>query len=600
MDVLTLDFETSFSDEYTLKKLTTEAYIRDPRFQSLLLGVRDAKGSLAWYGHEEIPAYLASVDWSRTAVLAHHAHFDGLILAHHYGVKPRLWLDTLSMARQVIGNHVSAALGSLARHYGLADKSVPYELFKGRRWEELDQPVRRMLGEGCLHDIELTWDIFQRLAAGFPAEEYQVIDLTVRMFTEPTLIGDTDLLRKVWAAERDRKDALLAEIGVTPDELQSSDRFAELLRAEGLEPEMKAGKDAPDGTPRQIYAFAKTDDFMKEALESDDQRISALCQARLGLKSTIDQTRAERLGFMSTRGPMPVYIRYCGAHSTRWSGGDGVNWQNFRRGGDLRRAITAPPGCALVVLDLSQIEARILALVAGQWDLVEKFRHGEDPYVDIASEFYGFTVTKENKEERTTGKVAILQSGYGASEISIQAAAKKATPPVKLTIEQALDLKNLYRSRNQAIVNYWNTAGKMLGHIGNSLPVEWGPLTIRDKRVYLPNGGWIGYETMEYDADLGNWKYKTRQGWSRIWGSKLVAETTQALARVVASQAMLRMRAVGIRLAWCTHDDIVTVAPIPQAQAVYDFMLKEMKRPPAWLPDLPLDAEGFVGPRYSK
>lgn len=594
-----LDFETFFSADYTLKKLTTEEYIRDPRFESLLLGVRDPGGNLAWYGQEQIPAFLTSVDWSGAAVLAHHAHFDGLILSHHYGVRPRLWLDTLAMARHNIGNHLSVALGSLARHYGLQDKSVPYDLFKGKRWAELDDPTRRLLGEGCLHDVDLTWEIFQTLAREFPAEEYAVVDMTIRMFTEPVLEGDTALLGQVWMDEERRKAGLLAELGVTADELQSSERFAELLRAEGVEPATKDGKNGP------IYAFAKTDDFMKDLQDDDDAPVaSLLARARLGVRSTIDQTRAERLGYMSTRGAMAVYLRYCGAHTTRWSGGDALNWQNFRRGGALRKAIQAPAGYLLAVVDLSQIECRVLNLLAGQTDVIEKFARGEDPYVGIASQAYGREITKADKVERGTGKQLELSCGYGAGDLTIQKTAKLGIygPPVLIDLETAARWKQIYRASHRGVCTYWNEAGSMLNRLYGQLDCSWGPMEVRNRRIYGPNGTWLDYSTLDYDTEAGEWRVKTRQGWAKMYGAKLVENVVQYLSRLILSQAMLRIRQEsGLRPATTTHDELVYVIRADQhAEATYRWIEGQMKRTPAWLPGLPLDAEGGLSERYEK
>ena len=205
VNIWCLDFETFFSDDYTLKKLTTEEYIRDPRFEALMLAVRNPRGETFWVAQEKIATFLAQIDWSQDAILCHHAHFDGLILSHHFGVRPRMWFDTLSMARLVLGNHHTVALGALAHHYGLADKSVPYELFKGRRWDDIDDLLRQSLGAGACHDVALTWDIFSRLTQGFPEEEYAVIDATVRMFTEPVLAGDAQALEAVQQEEQNRK-----------------------------------------------------------------------------------------------------------------------------------------------------------------------------------------------------------------------------------------------------------------------------------------------------------------------------------------------------------------------------------------------------------
>ncbi len=166
MNIITLDFETYFDDEYTLKKMTTEAYIRDPRFEVHGVGVRWGNGKPEWIEQNELGDQGLKIALERSAVLCHHAQFDGLILSHHYGIKPAFWLDTLSMARLLIGNHMSVSLGSLAKHYGLAEKNVPYDDFKGKHWNELDPTVQRSLADGCLHDVELTWQIFGKLMRG--------------------------------------------------------------------------------------------------------------------------------------------------------------------------------------------------------------------------------------------------------------------------------------------------------------------------------------------------------------------------------------------------------------------------------------------------
>jgi hypothetical protein len=295
MNLLVLDFETHFSDDYTLKRMTTEAYVRDPRFETLGVGLIYPTGERTWTDGPHVAEILSHFDWSNTAVLAHHAHFDGLILSHHYNIKPRFWYDTLSMARLMLGVHLPVGLDSLARHFGLEGKKVPYNEFRGKRFVDLDRGLLGRLGDGCLHDCALTLDIFQRLSRGFPQDEYQMIDTTVRMFTEPVLEADIELLGEIWREEEKRRVDLLAELGETAKDIGSNATFIALLEAEGVEVEYKQGKNGP------IPAFAKTDPFMEELLEDANPRISTLAAARLGIKSTIDQTRAERFGYMAAR-----------------------------------------------------------------------------------------------------------------------------------------------------------------------------------------------------------------------------------------------------------------------------------------------------------
>lgn len=598
MNIVTLDFETYFDADYSVTKMTTEAYVRDPRFEVHGLGIRWPDGSRTWMDAIECRRWLPAFQDQGFAFLCHHAHFDGLILSHHFGIRPRYWLDTLSMARLILGNHLPASLASLAEHFRLPAKNVPYNLFKGKHWHELDEATQQAVAVGCLHDVELTWQLFNMLATDFPAEEYRIVDMTVRMFTEPALVGDVETLAKVWVDEQERKADLLDALDVTPEDLQSADRFAALLREEGVEPPMKDGKNGP------IYCFAKTDDFMKELAE-DDSTAGDLVRARLGVRSTIDQTRAERLGWMARRGPLPVYLKYSGAHTTRWSGGDGVNWQNFRRGGGIRRAIKAPAGSKLVTFDLSQVEARLLNALAGQWDVVEQFRAGIDIYSIRASEFYGYPVTKALPKERGMGKQIELSCGYGAGGESIRSTAKKGSygPPVLLTLDEAVRARDVYRSTHPRVVDRWGESGRMLARIASdfSEPTPWGPLTVRNKRVYMPNGAWLNYDTLEFCEEWNAWRYKTRKGWKKIYGSALTAETTQALARVIASQAMLRLQALGYRIVWCTHDDMVIIVDSDGNEEHHaDVIHREIEQSPAWLPELPLKVEGGVSERYEK
>jgi len=602
VDIWTLDFETYFSDDYTLKKMTTEEYIRDERFQAHMLGARDPRGNLAWHEHSDIPDFLASVDWSRCGVLCHHAHFDGLILSHHNGVKPGAWLDTLSMGRLVLGNHIKLGLDSLASHFGLEGKSVPYDQFKGLRWEAIPHYLRRLLGSGCVHDVELTWDIFCRLARGFPVEEYQVIDHTIRMFTEPQFVGDLDAFGKVWTDEQQSKAQRLAQLGISGDALQSSEKFASLLREQGVEPETKI---SPKGNTN--YAFAKTDEFMKGLLEHEDETVALLAAARLGEKSTLDQSRAERLGFMATRGPMPVYLNYCGAHTTRWSGGDKVNWQNFRRGGGLRKGVKAPAGHVILKADKSQIECRILNHVAGQTDVIERFRNHEDPYIGIASQFYGRPITKADPAERGVGKQLELSCGYGAGASTIVATARRGTygPPVILTESEGLSARDLYRSTHPGVVAYWRTAELNLKRMDNFLSFDWGPMAVccdvdkGTRRIVLPNGAQLIYDTLEWHTEENGdsyWRQRKRYGWTKLYGAKLVENVIQALSRVDMSQSMLRIyQRSGYRAALTEHDAGYWVVRTGDAGAMLKVVEEEMTRTPDWLPGIPIGCEAQVG-----
>lgn len=602
--ILTLDFETYFANDFTLPNMTTEAYVRDPRFEVHGASIKwGADGATKWYPHAELVDLLPHIcnevkDFD--GFLCHHAQFDGLILSHVYGCRPPMWYDTYSMARMLIGAHIGKGLESLAKHFDLGAKSIPYDLFRGLHWHEMAPALQQQVAEGCCDDVDLTWDLFCTLAQSFPAEEYHLVYATVRMFTEPVLVGDTGLLGQIWQEEALAKSALLAELGATGKELRGNESFANLLRAEGVEPEMKEGKNEP------IYAFAKTDDFMRDLLDGEDERVAMLAEARLSEKSNLVQTRSERLGWMSTRGALCVYLNYCGAHTTRWSGGDSLNWQNRKRGGRMEKAIQAPAGHLIVVNDASQIECRILNEVAGQHDVIERFRNHEDPYLALATAFYGRQITKADEKERGTGKQGELSCGYGAGGPTIKATAKKGTygPPVYLSDEEALNLRDVYRSTHPGVVELWEQAGDVLKKLNSSMEFEWGPLYIKDKRIWLPNGAPLIYETLEWfkpENDSSYWRVRTRKhGWTKLYGAKLVENVIQALARVHVSQAWLRCAQAGIHVVSMEHDKLLAVCKEAEADDVFKFMREQMCIAPSWLPRLPLDSEGFISDTFAK
>ena len=599
MSIITLDFETYFDSDYTLKKLTTEAYIRNPQFEVHGCAIRPVDGRTQWFRGDDLEQVLAITDWSRIACLAHHAHFDGLILSHHYGIRPAMWLDTLSMARVMIGNHLSAGLGSLAEHFNLGVKDVPYKMFEDRHWDGITSDVQDMIGRGCCNDVELTWRLFCELSKGFPAEEYQLVSDTVKMFTEPVLTGNCGKLGDIWMQESEEKIKLLEELQVQGADLRSNDKFADLLRAEGIEPETKGGKNGP------IYAFAATDDFMRALLEDDSPRVQALAQARLAEKSNIVQTRAGRLGWMATRGPMCVYLAYGAAHTARWGGGDRLNWQNFPRESGLGSAVEAPVGHLVVANDASQIECRILNMVAGQDDVIQMFRDGVDIYCVRASQFYGFEVTREHPKERGMGKQIELSCGFGAGGPSIVRTARRGTygPPVHLTDAEGMKARDLYRSTHPGVQRLWWQADDVLKKLNAGLEFDWHCLRVKDKRIYLPNGLPLIYETLEWHiADNGEqfWRLKTRKGWVKMYDAKLVENIIQALARLHVSQAWYRCSKAGIRMAGMEHDKLIAVVAEHEAGAALAYMKQEMCREPEWLPGIPLDSEGYISRSLAK
>lgn len=633
--------------------MTTEQYVRDPRFEVHGVGIRyPGSERTMWFDGENITINLRDIPWDKYGVLCHHIHFDGLILSHHYGIKPAFYLDTLSMARLLLGNHLKKGLGDLAKHFGLGAKDVPYDLFKGKHWHELSPQVQQQVADGCCQDVELTWRLFNELAKSFPKSEYSFVDATVRMFCDPVLIGDTPLLGEIWRQEAATKQALLAKLGVTAADLRKQWRFAEILRSEDIEPEQKPGKpkkcevcggggsqpivganvsvtdsqlqcvecEGAGTIPRWNYSFAKTDDFMRELLDDEtplvtmpEATVSMLAQAKLDAHSTGTQTRVERMGHMSTRGPLCVYLNYAGTHLSGWSGGDKMNWQNFRRGGPIAKAIRAPEAHSVVVADASQIECRLLNRIAGQADVIERFRHHEDPYVSLASVFYGERIykpatddprQKEMEEKRGTGKQGELSCGYGAGGPTIKATARKGIygPPVYMTDEEALRLRNTYRETHPFVQDLWNQASDVLKKLHAGMEFDWNVVHIKDRMMWLPNGVPLRYDTIEWHEteDKKGWRVRNRNGWSWLYGAKFVENLIQALRNTFIRGVWQACIDAGLPVVSQEHDKLYCMAQAHEAEQALTFLTAEMSRPPAWLPDIPLDSEGFVSETFAK
>lgn len=439
MDLLTVDWETYYDDKYSLSHLTTEAYVRDPRFEPILVSLKFNDTPAFWILPERFAEFAQNeVDWSNTAVIAHHAHFDGLILSHHYGVRPAMWIDTLSMSRVIDGPKAGNSLEKLCIRHGLPLKGDYVVHAKGKHRMDFTHQEFKAYGAYSCNDSDRTYELAQIFLPQLPYEELKLIDLTVRMFTEPTLVGNTAMLQGAVASERQRKIDLLRRInllcpvcqgsGVVPDlvtgtiqckkctglgvdkkPIGSNEQFATLLRAQGVEPQTKTSPT----TGEQIYAFAKTDPAMQELLEDEEEPVRFLAEARIGVKSNIIETRAQRFLHCAERGPMPVYLSYGAAHTLRWGGGDSMNWQNLSGHNEkrpemaaIKGSVMAPPGHKLVRVDSSQGEARITAWCAGQQDLVEAFRGGRDVYSEHASSIFGRPVDRKRvKEDFIPGQI---------------------------------------------------------------------------------------------------------------------------------------------------------------------------------------------------
>ena len=606
MQILTVDFETYYSKTLSLSKMTTEEYIRHPDFEVIGVAVQIGDSKPIWFSgtKEKTRLFLAGFDWVNSIAVAHNAMFDMAILNWHFNIKPKRIVDTLSMARALHTIEVGGSLAALADYYEIGTKGTEVQSALGKRRLDFTAEELSRYGEYCMNDVSITYELFGILAADFPMIEYKLIDLTIRMFTEPKLELDTSMLHLHLASVRADKASLLHLINADRGQLLSNPQLAELLRGLGVEPPMKISPT----TGKETYAFSKTDEEFKALLEHPDNRVQTLVAARLGVKSTLEETRTERFIEIGKRGTLPIPLRYYAAHTGRWGGDDKVNMQNLPRSSALKHAICAPDGYSLVDSDSSQIEARTLAWLAEQNDLVDAFEKGEDVYKIMASAIYGKPESEITKPERFVGKTTILGSGYGMGAAKFQAALKNATPSVDVPLEEAQRIITTYRETYPQITALWKQAGKALNAmmLDRSAPLgREGVLVVEGKKgIRLPNGLYLKYpnlrvetnkegeEEMVYDSKRGKAVVQTR-----IYGGKLVENICQALARIMIGEAMLRINK-RFPVVMTVHDAIACLVPKGQEEVSVEYVEMMMRLRPEWAMELPLNCESGFGQSY--
>jgi DNA polymerase len=530
--------------------------------------------------------------------------FDMAILNWQFDIRPKGIADTLSMARAIHGTEVGGSLAKLAEHYGLGVKGTEVLNALGKRRIDFNTQDLAQYGEYCKNDVVLTMGLFAELSAGFPPIELRLIDLTIRMFSEPSLWLDGYILHDHLGVVRQRKESLLASIEKEKEHLMSNDKFAELLIAQGVEPPTKISP----ATGKEAWAFAKTDEGFKALLEHEDEAVQILATARLGVKSTIEETRTERFIEIAQRGLFPIPLRYYAAHTGRWGGDDKVNLQNLPRGSVLKNAIMAPPGYVVVDSDSSQIEARTLAWLAEQNDLVDAFERGEDVYKIMASSIYSKSEAEVSKEERFVGKTTILGAGYGmgAQKFGVQL----KTFGAEISEDEARHIIQVYRETYDWIPTLWSKAGKaldaMLANQTTTLGRD-GVLVVEGaKGIRLPNGLYVKYPNlrkMRNEQGKDEYVYDTKKGKAvvpnRIYGGKVIENVCQALARIIIGEQMLQV-AKKYKVVMTVHDAIACVIPEQEAEAGQEYVEMCMRMRPKWALDLPLSCESGVGKSYGE
>lgn len=657
MKRIVIDMETYYGDGYSLslKDVTTESYIRDERFYVHGMGVKVNENPSVWIPRAMIPQALEKLDLPNSALICHNSAFDGSILAWHYGVYPKLYIDTLGLSRALVGPH-SARHGLKYIAQLLCGMTKMDELEKSYNRRELPDAIMRGLIDYCIGaprwvegnpeakdefkrtdhweagDTELTYAIFKAMVPHFPKEEFTSLDWTIRAFTDPQLFLDTQRLADYREELKETKKRVLEEAGLADRAvLMSNQKFAEALESFGVRPPTKV-----NAKGKVTFAFAKTDEGLKELLDHENPDVQALVAARLEHKSTIEETRAALYHAASERGAWPVGYNYAGATVTqRYSGnkGGGGNPQNLKRGGTLRQCIYIPEPYLLGVADLSQIEARITLWLGMQIlgpdseeaRALQVMAEGGDIYGWFGTRIYNKPINKKDTpQERQISKSAVLGLGFGMGAGRFIDYCK-ASGITGITPEFAEFIVTLYRQTFRGVAKFWKQCNRAIdnmlaGVVDFPLPADGIAVVetaldpiFHQPAIRLPNGLYIKYPGLTKNGE-GEVSYLDGSKFVKLFGGKVTENIVQALAAL----AMRRQKAELKKyypVVMTTHDELVAIIPNEHADpekwddekqkwvkaedGIFSLKARDiMTQPIDFLPGLPVDIESGTGWNY--
>lgn len=560
-------------------------------------------------------------------LVAHNAGFEREILrAAGLDVPWELWIDTAAVAASMslprkledLAQALRLPVGKdMAGHRTMLKLSRPRGGWDDDEfWEEEERPADfATLREYCRQDVEVMRECYRRMLP-LTAQEARLFALTGRMNDRGVPVDRASLAPA--------QAVLKAATGA------GEARFRALTGGHGLKSYARAAPalgvpDLRKPTVRRVLRDPTTTPRVKEAL---------------GLFQALAKSSPAKLAAMEKRaspdGRCRGMLVYAGAERTgRWSGA-GVQPQNFPRGlgtgtdaafaalraGALELLYDEPVGTVaemlrgfftgpLLVGDFAQIEARVLAWLAGQDDLIADFASHGDPYKKMAARIYGKDPKEITKDERFMGKQTILGCGYGMGAEKFRNALSDIYD-VEVSVPFAERVITTYRNTNRKITALWsrlNDAVRYVVRFKKAVVVLKGPAMAAGMDeigglhylwIQLPSGRRLYYCEPEDTAEgLKYWGRNIYTGgrWERVhtYGGKLAENVTQALSRDLMAEAMLRLEAAGFRLLLTVHDEIVA-----EDNGLLPTFKDVMLAPPSWADGLPIDADVFRCERYRK
>jgi DNA polymerase len=614
VDLITLDYETYYDQEYSLSKISTEDYINSPLFEVIMVSLKI----------NDQPSFFHSGDMKSTkeflfdngvpdcGMIAQNTMFDQLINQVHFNIRPPVLFDTMAMAQALLKPVLrSISLGAILKHLNLGVQKGTYVAnMKGRRREGLSARELQEYGRYCMGDTDGEYAAFQHMLPLLPRQELEIIDMTLRMYLDPQLELDGALLQQILEKVQEEKFDLMMRL--PPDiqraDLMSNAKLAKMLTELGVEVPMKISPT----TNKSTWAFAKTDPQWKDMEEeyADHPLIAPILAARIGTKSTLIETRTERfIDIAASYKKFRVPLKYYAALTGRYGGWQKINCQNLTRidpknpdRRQIRYALKAPKHHVVLVHDLKQNEARSNAWLSGCVTLLDIFRAERDAYSEFASKLYHRAITKADEKERFVGKTCILGLGYGMGAKKLRATLRK--DDIKLEEHVAYEYVNTYRETYSEIPELWKYCDEVIEILafgGKRAIAEWGPCYAADGVIVLPNGMPITYHNLRRidTAKYSGWVYDYGGRTRTLWGGKVVENIIQSFGRIMIMDHMITIKKeLGISPVMQAHDELVNVVLERDVEYYRDAIAEIMMVPPEWAPDLPMGVDSGFGATY--
>ena len=577
--VAAIDFESYYAKGCDIGSLGAYHYLRHPKVDAYLVSI--VCDDFEWVGHPK------DFDWHRldgSFLVAHNLAWDGLVLAH---LIERGDVPPIKIAGSACTANLAAYLGAPRNLAGTAKQLLGMDVskdlrawMKGKTWEDTVAAGRaEELRQYALRDSQACFEIWQRYSGHWPAHEQKLAQMTMfsgwrgfKVDAERVADGIRTLDRVLFDAEAKIPWADSDAAVLSPKAL------GEACRAVGIKPPPSLSEDDPECEAWERIHGGR---YPWVGAMRDYRKANAL---REKLKTMQARTR-------ESDGCMAYGLKYFGGHTGRWSGDAGYNIQNLPRGEsygvDLRSCIVPRPGFEFVVCDLSQIEPRVLAWLCGDQALLDQLATGVPLYEAHARMTMGWrggNLKKENPRIYSLAKARVLGLGYGCGPDKFVAVAR-IMGGIEITAAEAAKVVTEFRQSNRRTTALWNR-----------LQTEFRRSANGDYEIELLSGRRLTYRNV---SSRGGWTAQTERGGPRqyIYGGRLAENLTQATARDVFAEALLRLAAAGVDVVFHVHDEAICEVPVGTGPHEIERL---MSITPDWLPGCPIAAEAAVANRYCK